>query len=106
MIATRSHRGLPCRTPRISLALALIEAMATIHPLPGGHDWGNTTYPLAGETVVTPDGQVGIAMHTCPGRPLLPPGGQHRYVHLIDGEPALAWHITQLRPFAAATEVN
>lgn len=47
---------------------------------------------------MTPDGQVGIAMHACPGRPELSLGGEHRYVHPLDGEAARAWHITQLRP--------
>ena len=46
-----------------------------------------------------------------PGRPVLPAGGQHRYVITADNEPdralpVLAYHVSQLRPFELATEVQ
>jgi hypothetical protein len=98
-----------------------IELRRTLLPCPTGHDWsagidGNgirrdSLYPLAGDDVVTCDGRVGIALHTSPGRPPLPPGGQHRYVVTSDNEidptaPVLAYHVSRLRPFAIATEVQ
>jgi len=50
-------------------------------------------------------------MHTIPGRPALPPGGAHRYVVTADNEldpdaPVLAYHVSRLRPFELATEVQ
>ena len=95
------------------------ELLHTLHPVTAGHDWspavdrdGNrrdSVFPLAGDDVVTSDGRVGVAMHTIPGRPALPPGGQHRYVITADNEldralPVLAYHVSQLRPWALATE--
>lgn len=62
-----------------------------------GHDWGTSTHPLSGDEVITGEGKLGYVMHTCPGRGLLPAGSQHRYVQ-IDGQPTIAWHISQLRP--------
>lgn len=106
------HRNLlvagPARPARaVTAPLCLAELSVTMQPAPDGHDWGDTLYPLAGDTVVAADGSIGCAMHTCFGRPLLPPGGMHRYVisdH--DDEPTIAWHISQLRPFDLATEIH
>jgi len=50
-------------------------------------------------------------MHTIPGRPALPPGGAQRYVVTAGNEldpdaPVLAYHVSRLRPFELATEVQ
>ena len=98
-----------------------IELFHTLKPDPTGHDWSagvdsrgirrDSLYPLAGDDVVTPGGCVGIALHVVHGRPPLPTGGEHRYVLTLDNElnpslPVLAYHISRLRPFELATEIQ
>ena len=97
------------------------ELSHTLRPATAGHDWSagidsrgtrrDSLFPLAGDDVVTEDGRVGVAMHTIPGRPALPLGGAHRYVITADNEldpdaPVLAYHVSRLRPFELATEVQ
>ena len=97
------------------------ELSHTQHPATAGHDWSagvdsrgtrrDSLFPLAGDDVVTDDGRVGVAMHVVHGRPALPPGGAHRYVITADNEldPSalvLAYHVSRLRPFELATEVQ
>jgi hypothetical protein len=57
----------------LSESFSMLETAFSMLPVTGNLSWGDTLYPLAGDTVVTPDGHIGCAMHTCPGRPLLPP---------------------------------
>lgn len=98
------------------------EINATMRPLPGGFDWSSWAEPI--HEVVTLDGRLGCAMFVCNGRtptgviydcPPLPSdpirGIVHRYVYLYenDSDPhalTLAYHVSQLRPFEVATEIN
>lgn len=68
----------------------------TMSPDPDGHDWPDGL--LAGDLVCTPDYLVGIATHTCPGCPPIP--ADCLYVG-IDGQPTIAYHISQLSPVPA-----
>lgn len=98
----------PARPFTLSELLIAMRHAATVGCV--SYDWSGLG-PLAGETVVTPDGTIGAAHHVMPGCPALPTdviyGRQHRWFwpdH--DQGPAVAYHISQLRPFGVAREIQ